>query len=226
MRKYVIVALLAGLVGALVATPVAVYASHQFNDVPSSHTFHNSIQWMADNGITVGCNEAGTEYCPEDGVTRGQMSAFMKRLAENQVVDAATLEGKPAAVLGPRASFNSASSAPPGASFTLPVEITAPARGILILSGTVDATNTLVSDAYTCSLLIDGEAVPGTEMQSLLGSNNTREDCSTTGAAVVSAGTHAVTLEVAGLEPTTDLSDSSVWALWVPFDGTGAIPSD
>jgi hypothetical protein len=31
-----------------------------------------------------------TNYCPEDNVTRGQMAAFMRRLGENQVVDAAT----------------------------------------------------------------------------------------------------------------------------------------
>jgi hypothetical protein len=73
---------------------LAVFASHQFNDVPNSHTFHNAIAWMKDNNITVGCNPPGnTNYCPDDNVTRGQMSAFMKRLAENNVVDAATLDG-------------------------------------------------------------------------------------------------------------------------------------
>jgi hypothetical protein len=49
---------------------------------------------MKDNNITVGCNPpANTNYCPDDNVTRGQMATFMKRLAENNVVDAATLDG-------------------------------------------------------------------------------------------------------------------------------------
>jgi hypothetical protein len=82
------------VVGALLI-PAAVYASHQFTDVPNNHTFHNAIAWMKDNNITVGCNPpANTRYCPDDNVTRGQISAFMRRLADNRVVDARALEGK------------------------------------------------------------------------------------------------------------------------------------
>ncbi|HVR78341.1 MAG TPA: S-layer homology domain-containing protein [Acidimicrobiia bacterium] len=85
---------LTAIIAVLLAAPTAVWAAHQFTDVPDSHTFHNAIDWMKDNNITVGCNPPGnTQYCPDDNVTRGQMAAFMKRLAENQVVDAATLQG-------------------------------------------------------------------------------------------------------------------------------------
>ncbi|HEX2403230.1 MAG TPA: S-layer homology domain-containing protein, partial [Acidimicrobiia bacterium] len=68
-----------------IAVPVAVIAAHSFNDVPDSNQFHESIAWMKDNGITVGCNPpANTEYCPEDNVSRQQMAAFMRRLAQTQ----------------------------------------------------------------------------------------------------------------------------------------------
>ncbi len=88
MRKSSLVLLLAL---AVLVVPIAGFASHQFNDVPNSHTFHNAIDWMKDNNITVGCNPpVNNEYCPEGNVTRGQMAAFMKRLAENRVVDADT----------------------------------------------------------------------------------------------------------------------------------------
>jgi hypothetical protein len=88
LRKSKLIAVL--VVGTLLV-PVAVFASHSFNDVPDDHTFHDAIAWMKDNGVTVGCNPpANTNYCPEDNVTRAQMAAFMRRLAENQVVDAAT----------------------------------------------------------------------------------------------------------------------------------------
>jgi hypothetical protein len=91
MRRSTIVAL---LVAGVLLVPLGVFAAHQFNDVPDSHTFHNAIGWMKDNNITVGCNPpANTSYCPDDNVTRGQMAAFMRRLAENNVVDAATLDG-------------------------------------------------------------------------------------------------------------------------------------
>ncbi len=78
------------IVAAMVLAPVAVSASHSFTDVPDTHIFHSDIAWMADNGITSGCTP--TEYCPGDSVTRGQMAKFLRNVAENKVVDAATAE--------------------------------------------------------------------------------------------------------------------------------------
>lgn len=84
----------ATLVLALVAaviSPIAVSASHTFDDVPDTNLFHEDITWMSDAGVTAGCNPpANNNYCPKANVTREQMAAFMRRLAENQVVDAAT----------------------------------------------------------------------------------------------------------------------------------------
>ena len=51
MRKSTLLAVL--VVGTLLV-PVAVFASHSFNDVPDDHTFHDAIAWMKDNGVTVG----------------------------------------------------------------------------------------------------------------------------------------------------------------------------
>jgi hypothetical protein len=80
--------MIALLVTGALLVPAAVYASHRFNDVPNNHTFHEAIGWMADNGITLGCNPpANTNYCPDDNVTRGQMAAFLRRLAESGVVE-------------------------------------------------------------------------------------------------------------------------------------------
>jgi hypothetical protein len=48
--------------------------------VPESHTFFSDIEWLADSGITSGCNPpANTLFCPDDHVTRGQMAAFLDR---------------------------------------------------------------------------------------------------------------------------------------------------
>ena len=42
--------------------------------------FANAIAWLADQGITSGCNPpANTMFCPNDFVTRGQMAAFIVR---------------------------------------------------------------------------------------------------------------------------------------------------
>ena len=41
--------------------------------------FEGEIEALAAAGITAGCNAAGDRFCPGDGVTRGQMAAFLHR---------------------------------------------------------------------------------------------------------------------------------------------------
>ncbi|HUG08106.1 MAG TPA: S8 family serine peptidase [Acidimicrobiia bacterium] len=51
-----------------------------FDDVSSENTFHADIGKLATAGITKGCNPpANNLYCPDDPVTRAQMSAFVVR---------------------------------------------------------------------------------------------------------------------------------------------------
>ncbi|MDX2344608.1 MAG: S-layer homology domain-containing protein [Acidimicrobiia bacterium] len=71
-----------------VMAPVAVIAAGGTFVDDDTSIFEGDIEWMAANGITSGCGP--DTYCPEDNVTRGQMAAFMKRLATKKVVDAAT----------------------------------------------------------------------------------------------------------------------------------------
>ncbi|MDJ0924350.1 MAG: S-layer homology domain-containing protein [Acidimicrobiia bacterium] len=66
-----------------VALVAPVSASHNFSDVPDGHTFHTDIAWLADVGITLGCNPPTNDmYCPGNNVTRGQMAAFLVRALE------------------------------------------------------------------------------------------------------------------------------------------------
>jgi len=58
----------------LIPPPVA--TDHGFTDV-DGHPLESDIQWLADTGITSGC--APDAYCPNAGVTRGQMAAFIHR---------------------------------------------------------------------------------------------------------------------------------------------------
>ena len=42
--------------------------------------FEADIEWLADQGITKGCNPpVNDKFCPNDNVTRGQMAAFLVR---------------------------------------------------------------------------------------------------------------------------------------------------
>ena len=92
--------LLIATVVMIVAIPTVALGSHQFTDVPDSNIFHNDIAWLAENGITRGCNPpANDKFCPESVVTRQTMAAFMRRLAEGRVVDAGRLQGYTAAQL-------------------------------------------------------------------------------------------------------------------------------
>ena len=83
--------------GAVVAFPLGVIASHQFTDVPASSTYHDDIAAIKDAGVTTGC--ALNLYCPKDFVTREQMAAFLNRLGalgpgKTPVVNATKLDGK------------------------------------------------------------------------------------------------------------------------------------
>jgi hypothetical protein len=52
----------------------------RFTDVQHSYVFAGDIEWLADKGITRGCNPpANTRYCPTGIVTRGVMAALLVR---------------------------------------------------------------------------------------------------------------------------------------------------
>ena len=50
-----------------------------FTDVLASDGICNSVQWLKNRAITLGCG-AGTTYCPNDAVSRAAMALFMNRL--------------------------------------------------------------------------------------------------------------------------------------------------
>jgi len=52
----------------------------RFIDAPIGSLFFTEIEWLADEGITKGCNPPTNDmYCPNNPVTRGQMAAFLNR---------------------------------------------------------------------------------------------------------------------------------------------------
>jgi hypothetical protein len=76
-RGAVKLSLVTFVVTVAVAVPTAVWASHQFNDVPDSHPFHDEISAIAGAGITTGFPDGG--FHPGSDVTRQAMAAFMER---------------------------------------------------------------------------------------------------------------------------------------------------
>ncbi len=58
-----------------------------FADIGGTN-FLNDIIWLADEGITLGCNPPdNTNFCPGNGVTRGQMAAFLVRALGLTAID-------------------------------------------------------------------------------------------------------------------------------------------
>ncbi|MFS8496423.1 MAG: S-layer homology domain-containing protein [Actinomycetes bacterium] len=76
-RRWTVVVVMSVLVGSIAAPSMG---AEGFEDVPPGHTFAEDIEWLADQGITRGCNPpTNTRFCPDDLVTRGQMAAFLVR---------------------------------------------------------------------------------------------------------------------------------------------------
>jgi hypothetical protein len=58
-------------------TPAPGFAT--FNDVPTSHPFHQYVEALSASGITAGCQANPPLYCPDSPVTRGQMAVFLAK---------------------------------------------------------------------------------------------------------------------------------------------------
>ena len=80
-RRWTRLALAFAVLLAVSAPVAALAAGGHFTDDDTS-VFESHINWMADAGITLGCNPPGNDhYCPNDNVSRGEMAAFMHRFA-------------------------------------------------------------------------------------------------------------------------------------------------
>lgn len=61
-----------------VGSPPPPQPSGTFRDTAGS-VFFDDIEWLAQKGITAGCNSSGDRFCPDASLTRGQMAAFLVR---------------------------------------------------------------------------------------------------------------------------------------------------
>ena len=152
---------IAAIVGvlALIVAPLTAVATHSFDDVSNDNTFHADIEWLKAADVTKGCNPPDNNlFCPEDNVTREQMSAFMRRLAENQVVDADKVDGLDAsaflgsdvapALTGDTIQFSGGGTVN-GLTTIEEVQVSAPADGFLLVSA-----NSVFDSATETNILV------------------------------------------------------------------------
>ena len=192
-----------------VLAPVAVYAAGgTFTDDDTS-VFEADIEWMASTGITFGCNPPDNDnYCPDRAVTRGQMAAFMHRLAANAVVNAGELAGQPAdyyeSIMW---ATDVASGIQPnplvtGGTTMAELAIDAPYDGYLLINASAsiyDPDTDVQSlwwvqvDNTTCNNIPDNIGQVGSAYASVY-ANSRRQSASFTGGYAVTAGNHTLTL--------------------------------
>ena len=73
-------------------------SGNRFSDVDGTHA--GNINAIAEEGITLGCDAAGTRYCPTDPVRRDQMASFLARaldLIDTEVLDRPAIGSQPRA---------------------------------------------------------------------------------------------------------------------------------
>ena len=78
--KFWLLVMVASLFLTLLA-PMSASAAGYFTD-DDGNIHEANIDKIAALGITQGCNQAGTLYCPNDFVTRAQMASFLARMLE------------------------------------------------------------------------------------------------------------------------------------------------
>lgn len=203
------------IVGALVVAlvPVAAVAGHQFTDVPSNHTFHADISWLADNGITKGCNPpANTKFCPDSPVTRGQMAAFMHRFY-NRLVP------------GPWGVGYRWNRTPHhGNGVAVETTLTIDQPGLLHLWASSDVSNAIDSDLLYCGINT-GSTTDNAQLDSWRPidlTTNVADTCSTQTALRVTPGTQIVRLVISRALSSTEtaVEGANIIAILAPDDGS------
>lgn len=232
LRVLVVVALLVA-----VLAPVAVMAAGgSFTDDETS-IFESDINWMAASGVTQGCNPpANDHYCPDANVTRGQMAAFMHRLAINEVVaaaDSVLLEGKSAETYTSPVTANDVGTglagAITGANQALSeLTVDAPVAGYLLINVTDSLYDPDSAAQVFFWLQVDDSACKNSSPSvdsvafgyATTPTGGGRQGMALTGAGSVDAGSHTVTFCARGSAGNTQFYEPSMTVL---ATATGAI---
>lgn len=116
----------------------------------------------------------------------------------------------------------------------LSTQITAPAPGFLVIEGSMESYNNSDNEPFNCSISVDDVRVPSsvrwvrTDGLDQIGEVDiaNEENCDTDAVVPAAAGTHTVELVTAKVDFATTLTDAmTLYALYVPYDGTGGRPT-
>jgi len=230
------IALAGGLVGAMLMAMLPAIAATGDNMIIGRRNGAGSpTKLVSGNAITtMRITNGGMAPALDLRTNPGVPPMAVDRAAWVQNLNADLLDGRQAnelvrAAFASSANLNEATIFGTGtAADLLTLQITAPHKGILLISGGVDTgVGSGGYDEFTCLLEVDNVTVTGTRRvtidSELSGNDNGEEDCSPTGGRVVNAGNHRVDLRMTGWDG-VEVFDASLTALFVPFTGTGGTP--
>ncbi len=233
-KRWVRAGIIVGVL-ALIVVPLSVLATHTFSDVAGSHTFHQDIAWLEASGVTKGCNPpANTLYCPDDDVTRGQMSAFLHRFARYlgaedgtpaQANNADTVDGRHAGDLLTRAvtrrsvdEANLVLDQVPGYTNVSTIQIVAPSEGAIVVHYSLSAERGADSSAFRIGVSRGGNCSnvdANTHVYGSVSDNARWDTVSGTATFPVGSGTHSFTLCGHTESAAGKIDGSSLTALFV-----------
>ena len=176
-------------------------------------------------------NEAAAGLALDLQVKPGNPALAVNTSSRIPRLNADYLDGRHASSLV-RAAVASTANAPNADGEILTVEVEAPTPGMLLMEASVDVFG-VTHDAFNCVLSLDGAWVTGTWRSIVVHDrtgfgevDNGSENCATDGGTTVTAGTHTIAFEINALDAvTTGLGEAALWALFVPFDGSGVVPA-
>lgn len=207
----------------LLAVPPAVFAAHNFTDVPDSHPFHAEISNLAGSGVTIGCGSGN--YCPDDETQRDEMAGFLNR----GLGRATASEGSATWALAADNYVTSASITTGGAAGSTGV-------GFVLVTGSVTAYTNAAATTCPCEVAVRVDRTDVDPDQSSpvmffdISATSTPAERATGSATVswvfpVSSATRATFGLAADITTTTGLAgtvDGALTLTYFPFGGTGS----
>ncbi len=186
-------------------------AINVFDDVSNEAFYHDDVTKIKSLGITAGCSAAPPLYCPDNKVTRGEMAVFQAKTAGlyRAVYDQDRVGIQ-----------NVGTSATTIASGTME----APTACALLMSGSVEWDDDLNSNHIRAEWYVDGVAVANApDWEDEEGGSGLLDIISVIAFKEVASGSHTVELKANAGSGTIDIWDVSMFALCVPFDGSGSL---
>jgi hypothetical protein len=212
------------LVTAVVVPGVAGAAGGSFIDDETS-IFEGDIEWLADAGVTRGCNPPTNDrFCPNDEVTRGQMAAFMRRFAqflgaEDGTVSEADRVGGFAANELVRVDGCWEDNPMDGTDYQCDFELRAPVEGMAALTGFVDLSSGSPGDIVICRFRVDGSVVESSAAAVV--ASPASANCTSAAVVPLTAGRHTIGFEVYAVGIQTSLASVAAHGVYSAHNGGG-----